>query len=457
MHKIFAAVVATIKLNIFELDSLSTLDGFANAEKILSERGGKRYRRFLPITFQFLGSIVVCFRHCTKFRGLPRIPRQSVVFFAITQNQYSAVRRVNELTNCPSVIIDDPFWRSRLLPLTSLVSLLFWPCCWLRLRTVSRQRRNKVKHYLLRYNSYYGIYLVVRIWSLIYRHRMFVLSNDHIGLYRAMHDAVRSVKIPTGYIQHACVASYFPDLIFDYSFLDGLDAANKYNPQAGHGTVFLTGMAKFLTVQTTSEIDRSDDVGVCFNPLDPVPVIKEILTNLLSRFPNRKIVARLHLTIPFELAKSIERDLGSELLEFSNASQESAFEFTGRIWVMVCGASSIILEAAMMGTPSVLFFSENVTDDYQFAENGLCEQARNFDELERALKTQFNRSQEELAEKVEFYCAGFTNPNRAPAAQLIANLIDEIATSGDADYTNWLLHRNFAGNTWEYNESATRI
>lgn len=442
-------IFATVLLDIFEFDSLTTLDGFAKAEKTLSERSGKKRRVFLPALIEF----IIFFRNCAvevlRLRGLPKAPVQAIVFIATTQNQLKAIDPVKQEVGHSSFLIDHAFWYYRVLPLASLVSLFFWPCGWIQY-CLKSERRKKGKHYLSRYFSYYGIYFVVRIWSLIYKPKIVILSNDHAGWFRVVNDAVRTQKIPTGYIQHACVASYFPDLAYDFSFLDGQDAAEKYNPQPEHGQVFLTGIAKFKPSKKSSVLDTNDAIGVCFNLLDTVPFISRVLNELLSRFPERKILARLHPAMSTTIPEKIKSQIDASNLEFSDPRIESSFDFTRRIQVMVCGASSIILEAAMTGTPSVAFFSKDASDVYDFVKNGLCAQANSFDELEIAISNQTELTSKKLAEKVEYYSAGFTDRRRPCAAQIIGNLLDQIGTTGKVDYSNWKPHPKFAGNTWEY-------
>src|SRR5690606_16705276 len=112
-------------------------------------------------------------------------------------------------------------------------------------RRAQGYRRIGYDHHLDRYLLTYGYFrasleVLGRLGP-----KLLLLSNDHNMETRTLEHAASRLGIRTAYVQHASVAHGFPPLAFNLAFLDGLDAARKYDqPGYARSQVFLTGIPK---------------------------------------------------------------------------------------------------------------------------------------------------------------------------------------------------------------------
>ena len=190
--------------------------------------------------------------------------------------------------------------------------------------------------------------------------------------------------VPTVYIQHACVTERFPPLVVDYALLDGVDAREKYLSVGRTNThIKLIGPTRLDGYQMNINRKHSSDVlGVCFSLADEEPKIFELLEWLKS-CQDLKIVVRPHYAMNKNTRDRIVEFAMKHNFNFSEHKKTPAIEFLRSIDLMICGVSSIALEAAMMNI-SVINFRLNTTeiDWYGFIKNGLMDSTDRFDELE---------------------------------------------------------------------------
>ncbi|WP_145388584.1 hypothetical protein [Stieleria neptunia] len=302
---------------------------------------------------------------------------------------------------------------------------------WLRCdRRLRKTFRESVRIYL----RTYGVYIAARYWFKKSKPGCIILSNDHVGTYCALNKAAQDEGVPTVYIQHACVADHFPALKFDYAFLDGRDAFDKYGPST-KTKVFLTGIAKYDHTFRAKDLTRPKDgeqqssIGICFNLLDDFEYTRTVLSQLRSDFVSREILVRLHPATPPAIFDAVRRLCEDMNLCMSEAAVEDSFAFLERVGILVCGASSIALEAALMGVPSVVYFSSETEDVYGFVKHGLSRHARSLERIAAEIVDLDRQPRSVLAEKAEYFCAGCSRPDRPPSAALAADLISRICDS----------------------------
>lgn len=257
-----------------------------------------------------------------------------------------------------------------------------------------------------------------------------LLSNDHSLLNRAMLHAAKSIGIPTGYVQHAAVTKGFPPLGFDVAFLDGLDALEKYDLPGSSGcTVFLTGMAKSDEARRRARPrDGVSVLGLALNPLDRPEAVIAFVTELRSLAPDLAIVARPH--------PSDARDWDALLpgLERSDPRTESPFAFLDRVDALVCGPSSIALEAALVGVlPLTADFDGRGVDHYGFVGSGLVRKVEDAGQALAVLKGHGGPPSEELLRR---YSATVGTSYDGRSAELVAELVME-HVGGGIDTSRW--------------------
>ncbi|WP_182865753.1 hypothetical protein [Stieleria mannarensis] len=348
-------------------------------------------------------------------------------WIAGTKNQENALRPVYRSYPRQSAWIDAATL-DLLAVSAAKFSLFYTPVLLLRWLQCNQRIKRTFKKSFRIYLRTYGIYIAGRYWLKKSRPGCVILSNDHVGTYCALNQAAQDEGIPTVYIQHACVAAHFPTLKFDYALLDGRDAFDKYGTST-RTKVFLTGIAKYDHTQrvetclSLSGDGQGSAIGVCFNLLDDFQYTTRMLEQLRSDFAGRKILARLHPATPPSHREAVGQLCADLDICISDSRAEDSFGFLARVGVLVCGASSIVLEAALMGVPSVLHYSSEIGDVYGFVKQGLSRHAKSLDAIAREIDDLDHQPRRVLAEKAEYFCAGCGQADRPAAATLAADLI----------------------------------
>jgi hypothetical protein len=237
-----------------------------------------------------------------------------------------------------------------------------------------------------------------------YRPRAIIFANDHNDDARALLLAARTCGVPTAYVQHASVSTYFPPLSFDLSLLEGQDALDKYR-QCGsiQGRVELVGMPKadaFLSQRNTEP--RVRRVGIATNLLDDSETIRITLAYLLQEFPTLVFTFRAHPsdTRDFNFLRQHPQ------LQISDARLENVFEFLHKQDALIAADTSTHLEAALLNLASIYYrFGTNVitNDYYGYVAHGLIERADTLPELALLLRRYEMHKPSTLYQRATYY------------------------------------------------------
>ena len=386
--------------------------------------------------------------------SFPVLSDGAAVWFAGTKNQEKALLPAFARYSGESVWIDadqlnqlsTKGWKYLPLYLPALV------VHWLKAdRRVKGTFRNSWRHYL----RIYGIYVVARRW--IHKHSpgCFIISNDHTGRFCTLNKAAQDEGVKTIYIQHACVADHFPPLTFDYAFLDGLDSLTKYGAET-RTKIFLTGIAKYdeelnPEVPERHKVLSISRLGVCFNLLDSFDYTVSLLSKLQQEFPNTRIIARLHPGTPPIVSEPVHAFCCEHSIRISNGIDEDSFSFLRNLDVLVCGASSIILEAALVRVPSVAVLPDDSSDVYGFSRNGLCPRASSIEFVAEKVREAHGMNPADLKERAAYYCAGFGDEGRPCSSKLVADLVKAVCRG--EEFVNWT-RTSTTVYEWTGNDSA---
>lgn len=245
--------------------------------------------------------------------------------------------------------------------------------------------------------------------------RCITFSNDHTLEPRAMLLAAQTLKIPSFYIQHACIRSDFPPLRFSHSLLEGKDALHKYkNSGSIEGKVSLIGIPRmdpYMHHRNENKTVRS--IGLCSNLLDNTATIQAVLNALSTEFPDLTISYRPH---PSDQRKL---DVGPNI-KVSNSRTENPFEFLIRQDLIIAGNTSIHYEAAILNVVSVYYqFDPNgkVEDMYNFVANKLVKEAADLTEL-MAIIWQNIQQKQNIRQRASYYNAVLDTPNEGKSKAL---------------------------------------
>ncbi|WP_246601933.1 hypothetical protein [Hymenobacter profundi] len=260
-----------------------------------------------------------------------------------------------------------------------------------------------------------------------YQPRAVVFANDHNDDARALLLACRAEGVPTAYVQHASVSASFPPLGFDLSLLEGQDALDKYH-QCGpvQGRVELVGMPKadvFLTQKNQQPTVQR--VGIAINLLDETPAITEAIDFLLREFPTLAFTFRPH---PGDQRDFTFLRQQHPTLRFSDARQESVFEFLHQQDALVAADTSTHLEATLLNVASIYyrFGTHAGTDDYYgYVAHGLVPRARSLQELGTLLRQYQQHKPLDLYQRAAYYNATLGTIDEGHSQQRAVRLLRE--------------------------------
>lgn len=186
---------------------------------------------------------------------------------------------------------------------------------------------------------------------------MVVVSNDTVLWGRAILSAARFLEIPTALLQHAPVSKMVPPLDVDYAFLDGLDAATKYqeagiNPKCHvyfsggprHDELLL-GLDESVKSAGNMKDTLATRVGICTNAVDDFHKTEELIKQILQFSSVASISLRCH---PQDKRKSRFSGLAlSAGINYSANDKESPKQFIDNVDLIIAGDSSMLLDAVL--------------------------------------------------------------------------------------------------------------
>ncbi|AMJ68130.1 hypothetical protein AXW84_10770 [Hymenobacter sp. PAMC 26628] len=259
------------------------------------------------------------------------------------------------------------------------------------------------------------------------RPKAVVFANDHNDDTRALLLACRAEGIPTVYVQHASVSTYFPPLGFGLNLLEGQDALDKYR-QCGPilGQVALVGMPKadeFLGQRNRAPAVRR--VGLTTNLHDPLPALRDALVYLIAELPGLTFTLRPH---PVDTRDYAPLQAELPALQWSDARQEKIFDFLGRQDALVAADTSTHLEATLLNLASLYFrlgSNAMIEDYYGYAAQGLVDRAGTLSELAALLRRYAQHKPFDLYRRAAYYNATIGTSDEGHSQALCLQVLDE--------------------------------
>ena len=207
---------------------------------------------------------------------------------------------------------------------------------------------------------------------------MVMFANDHSTAPRAFFNGTTFLGLPTAYIQHAAVTEVFPPLTYDYAFLDGKDAVEKYDAIAkARGVVSTTRvydfgnpkLDKFFQLRKFRTFKSSIRVGIAISLADRCELVASLIQKI-SQYPTEKIAIRLH---PRLKLTSDQQCVLREAYVDVDIWSGSLFDFLEGIDVLIAGQSSVHLEAVASGVVTYCYdFGSKHSDYYGFVIQGVA-------------------------------------------------------------------------------------
>lgn len=259
--------------------------------------------------------------------------------------------------------------------------------------------------------------------------KIVICSNDHNVENRSMIAIAHHLKIKTAYLQHASVSDLFPALDFDFAFLDGQYASDKYRSCAGEANVRSneTGKTKIILSGQKKTLHQNnllvrENIGVALNEFDKINInawIQYIMTLCALGY---RIKVRLHPAFSDKDRAEIYASIAqSDGIVISEPEVEPVGHFLNSVWVLIAGCSSIHLEAAIAGAVPVHFdgWNEEPYDYYDYVRNGVAIAIGNFDDLRVAIQNRFSGWMPSRA-AIQFYSSTYGTDWQGREGELVA-------------------------------------
>lgn len=319
-----------------------------------------------------------------------------------------------------------------------LYAVSYLPCLLVNMIVSSGYAQQSYRWALDQHWHTYGIYIACRLW--IYRSKpsAILVSNDHIPFICAFVKAGRDQKVPTFYLQHACVTENFPPLSTDYALLDGRDAMHKY-AAAGPSktTAYLVGMPRFdAYADRKNNRSVAERLGICTSKADDNERIEQLLRSLSDPQLKMSVTLRPHPASTPSTTKPMQT-LCQELGYDYSSGEETAFDFLARQDVIVAGVSAITLEAALLNvTPIHFSLNDKNSDWYGFVPRELC---RSFDKVEELIPylLEIRQARPDASEQSAYYCESVGTSHNGHSSELAADVIASVVNAPPPTDTHW--------------------
>ncbi len=370
--------------------------------------------------------------------------RGGILLFATTKNQRDSLLRLRSiipktyLGGCDTDV-DQPFP----LLLSHIISIPFFPLVAFQYWRASEYNRRSFRYNLDNYWLSYGAYIACWLWLARLAPRALLFSNDHNTLNRIAMKCARRHDIPTIYLQHASVTAQFPPLDFDYVFLEGRDAAKKYDAAgASRANVLLVGMAKLDEyAQYVNQNKEIHSLGICTNIFDPLQEVSALCADLRKQCPQLRLVLRQH---PADIRSEDWQAVSSlHQMDFSDSRCEEALSFLRRVDAIIAAESSIHLEAALMNVyPLYYAYNGQFLDWYGYGANRLydyCESKAGVLGKVRSLM----REKPFVRDRAKMYCETVGTKYDGRSADLIRSEVERIAWAAPGLKVEWIRDRSY--------------
>jgi len=358
------------------------------------------------------------------------IPRSDILFYAPSVNNDLTLREIYKHYSEAVFLTNKRMGNSYPFPrkLAYIKAMPYFPLLLAKYFTSSGYQKRSIATWFHMYWLTYGYYIVVQKYLESICPKVVVIANDHTMSARCFLRNCQEKKIKIIYVQHASVNEAHPALDFDFAFLDGMETLEKYMKTGTVvSTVFLTGAVRFMKACseiTNGQNSRGTIIGIAYNLLDDRDTVKRTVDALLDAFPDCNVVIRPH---PADKASGLimKKFENERRIRFSDSKREKSINFLLRVDFLVSNMSSIHLEAAYLGIPSIVYSTLSkaiMFDPYQYLRNGLVKGVESFEDLKRYIEKPYRPA----VETIKYYLADYQTSYQQKTDVVHTEIIDWI-------------------------------
>lgn len=439
----FKAIWSTLRVDPANAAFLESSSGLARAYWAFHHASGKpanwRFRWFFARIVAFVRQII----RVGRFSGTtPDCDSAAVLFVSGTKNNELALQNVEAALKSKDVRVQH--WKlpdlQSFYPRAYLLAAAFLPALLFRWLTARGYVRKSYRWAGDIFWFVYGYHLAIYLELNRHRPRALVVANDHSYWARTIVLAAKRLGIPTFYVQHASVTEHFPPLIFDYSLLEGCDAAQKY-AQAGpmEGRAFLIGMPKSdRYAGLVRDSGPIECLGLCLNSHDKMRRVEALVAAVRQAVPEVSVCIRPHPAASEKVWDEWRQLADRWVLDISNGRVEGPFDFLGRVDAVAAGDSSIHLEAALLNVTPIFydFAGDGGADWYGYCRNNLCEcfvEPAEFVDYLQAIR----QSRPSIALQARRYCVTIGTEFHGCSGELGGAIIEQVVSGQEVDLSTW--------------------
>lgn len=285
------------------------------------------------------------------------------------------------------------------------------------------------------FNVFCQVYIYLPLFYRLlneYKPDCVIVSNDHNVDCRSLLAMANYFGIKTAYMQHASVSDLFPALTVDYAFLDGESALETYlkcernlsfnYTNREHPKIFLSGQKKILKSLVKS---GKENVGLAINILDNIDGAIELVNKLTA--DGFLVSLRWHPSQKKNDIMRIKEEFSDDsMVTLSDPRQQSVDNFLFEIYYMICGNSSIHLEAAVAGVIPIYYEIQppHIEDYYGYVKNGIALKAESYQRLVSLLKKIDTSKPNSKA--IQYYSATYNTEWYGKEGELVATILSQL-------------------------------
>lgn len=247
-------------------------------------------------------------------------------------------------------------------------------------------------------------------------------SNDHNPFARSLMLAAKNHDIKSFYYQHASVTDLFPPLQVTAAFLWGQYSKNIYKNKSNNDVrIYVAGFNKAdKYVEYIRNKTYRNVIGIAYNTLDKINDVNQLIENLLQNLPDHKLIVRPHPSDKRHVDKQ-------DQVSISLAKHENSLEYLSGIDYLICGNSSILLEAAIMNVLPIQIINNQknkkyLHDYYGFIKQGVVIPAKNYKEIIEIIKNNKGKLKNHR-KRAKFFDASIESKHEFNVEKYILNVL----------------------------------
>ena len=372
-----------MKIEKLEIQELLDINYYYSSDKINLFSGSVKNKYFLKNLYysMFLFFAIWFFQLRYFFSAKKKIKPNQILLFSFTKNQKDSLKNLLSIRE-DCMLFGNKQNAEFILPeyKASYYALSYFLVLCKIYKNSKGYVRHSFKNAFFKYLLTYGYLKMLVSFFNDNKVKLAIVSSDHSMRTRVVAYAAKSCGTKSVYIQHASVTTNFPKLVFDYAFLEGNDALDKYK-KIGNivSDIFLLGSLKLGKDIRLNKNTTVETIGICIDLISDLSIVDELIVEFLKHFSSINIILRPH---PREERWNSIRNLQEKhSICVSYSNKVDVIHFLEKVDCIISGESNIHLESTLMNiTPIYYSFSKhkNSTKDvYGFIANKLIKYIAN--------------------------------------------------------------------------------